>query len=165
MSVAMTTEPLWRPSALRIEGSNLHRFMQCLKARRDLSIEHYADLHAWSLQRPDAFWFELAHFADIKADWADAPVLRHGEIALDTVAKTASLAGQPLDLTAREFQILSYLMLRQGRIVPQSDIADHVYALDAEAQPNTIEVLVARLRKKIGREAIRTVRGLGYRLG
>ena len=79
MSVAMTTEPLWRPSALRIEGSNLHRFMQCLKARRDLSIEHYADLHAWSLQRPDAFWFELAHFADIKADWADAPVLRHGE--------------------------------------------------------------------------------------
>ncbi len=100
-----------------------------------------------------------------RAAGASGPVLRHGEIALDTVSNTASLAGQPLDLTAREFQILSYLMLRQGRIVPQSDIADHVYALDAEAQPNTIEVLVARLRKKIGREAIRTVRGLGYRLG
>jgi len=76
----MTTEsPLWSPSPERVEGSNLHRFMQCLKARRDLSIADYPALHAWSLERPDAFWFELAHFADIKADWADAPVLRHGE--------------------------------------------------------------------------------------
>ena len=56
MSVAMTTEPLWRPSPERIEGTNLHRFMQCLRARRELAFDDYASLHAWSLRQSDAFW-------------------------------------------------------------------------------------------------------------
>ena len=75
----MSNQPLWSPSAERIESSSLHRFMQCLHARRELAFDNYAALHAWSLRQSDAFWFELAHFADVKADWADAPVLRHGE--------------------------------------------------------------------------------------
>jgi len=70
---------LWQPSPERIANSNLRRFMDCLVARRDLALPDYDTLHRWSLQQPDAFWFEVAHFADVKADWADAPVLRHGE--------------------------------------------------------------------------------------
>jgi acetoacetyl-CoA synthetase len=59
-------------------GSNLRRFIDCIAARRDLPASDYAALHRWSLERPDAFWFEVAHFADVKADWASAPVLENG---------------------------------------------------------------------------------------
>ncbi len=58
--------------------SNLRRFIDCIAARRDLPTGDYAALHRWSLERPDAFWFEVAHFADVKADWAAAPVLENG---------------------------------------------------------------------------------------
>ncbi|MFM8517520.1 MAG: AMP-binding protein, partial [Nevskiaceae bacterium] len=75
----MSTAPLWSPSAERVSASNLTRFIECLRARRDLSLDDYPALHAWSVQHADSFWFELAHFTDIKADWADAPVLRHGD--------------------------------------------------------------------------------------
>ena len=72
-------QPLWTPSPERVARSNLTRFRQRLAARRDLRLADYASLHRWSLERPDMFWFEMAHFADVRADWADAPVLRHGE--------------------------------------------------------------------------------------
>ena len=69
-------QPLWTPSPERVARSNLTRFRQRLAARRDLRLADYASLHRWSLERPDMFWFEMAHFADVRADWADAPVLR-----------------------------------------------------------------------------------------
>jgi len=69
---------LWSPSPARMAGSNLRRFIDCIAARRDLPASDYAALHRWSLERPDAFWFEVAHFADVKADWASAPVLENG---------------------------------------------------------------------------------------
>ena len=59
--------------------SNLRRFIDCIAARRDLPTGEYAALHRWSLERPDAFWFEVAHFADVKAEWAAAPVLENGD--------------------------------------------------------------------------------------
>jgi len=59
--------------------SNLRRFIDCIAARRDLPTGDYAALHRWSLERPDAFWFEVAHFADVKAEWAAAPVLENGD--------------------------------------------------------------------------------------
>ena len=62
-------------------------------------------------------------------------------------------------------RILAYLMHRTGRIVSQSELIDHVYSMEESREPNTIEVYIARLRKKIGHERIRTLRGLGYRLG
>ncbi len=70
-----------------------------------------------------------------------------------------------VELTAREMKILGYLMSRQGRIVAQTELADHVYGMDDVHQSNTIEVHIARLRKKIGKDIIRTLRGLGYRIG
>ena len=69
---------LWSPSPARMADSNLRRFIDCIAARRDLPTGDYAALHRWSLERPDAFWFEVAHFADVKADWAAAPVLENG---------------------------------------------------------------------------------------
>jgi acetoacetyl-CoA synthetase len=75
----MTDQPLWTPSEERRRASNLARFMDCLAARRGLRLDDYAALHRWSIEQADAFWFELAHFADIKAEWADAAVLVDGE--------------------------------------------------------------------------------------
>lgn len=94
-----------------------------------------------------------------------SPILEHEAVRLDVTGGTATLDGRPVDLTARELRILGYLMHRQGRIVSQAELMDHVYALDDIRESNTIEVYVGRLRKKLGRSCIRTIRGLGYRIG
>lgn len=96
---------------------------------------------------------------------AASPILRHGDIELDTTAGLAHVAGVPVELTARELRILGYLMHRIGRIVSQAELIDHVYAMEDLRESNTIEVYIGRLRRKLGREAIRTLRGLGYRMG
>jgi two-component system OmpR family response regulator len=93
------------------------------------------------------------------------PILRHGEIELDSAAGTVTKAGQTVHLTAQELRILSYLLHRPERIVSQSELLDHVYAMNEVRDANTVEVYVARLRKKLGHNFIRTVRGLGYRVG
>jgi len=91
--------------------------------------------------------------------------LRHGDIVLDPVAGSANVAGKPVDLTAREFRLLTLFLHRVGRVVTQAELLDHLYGLDEERNSNTIEVYVGRLRRKIGRDTIRTLRGLGYRFG
>lgn len=90
--------------------------------------------------------------------------LRVGPLLLDTRAGTASIDDRPLDLTAYEFRVLSYLMHHAGDVVSRTELTEHVYAQDFDRDSNTIEVFVGRLRKKLGRELIKTVRGLGYRL-
>jgi two-component system, OmpR family, response regulator len=94
-----------------------------------------------------------------------APVLVYKDIELSPAAGTVTVAGNSVELTAKEFRILNYFMHRQGRVISQSQLLDHLYSLDAERDPNTIEVYVARLRRKLGRESIKTLRGLGYRFG
>ena len=91
--------------------------------------------------------------------------LRHGDIVLDPVAGTANVAGQPIELTAQEFRLLHLFLHRVGRVVTQAELLDHLYGLNEERSSNTIEVYVGRLRRKIGRDTIRTLRGLGYRFG
>ena len=93
------------------------------------------------------------------------PVLRLGAIAFDQAAGRVSVDGQDVELTAQEQKLLFHLMSRPGRIVSQGDLAEHLYAMDDVRDSNTIEVFIGRLRKKLGRDAIRTVRGLGYRMG
>ena len=68
---------LWRPSPARIADANLTHFMRCLKARRGTLLRDYAELYAWSLAQPQQFWAELAHFADVRADWGEGPVLEN----------------------------------------------------------------------------------------
>jgi two-component system, OmpR family, response regulator len=92
------------------------------------------------------------------------PALRCGGIVLDPRAARVTKNGAPVRLTSHEFRVLSYLMHHRGRVVSQSELAEHIYARDADRDSNTVEVFVARLRKKVGARAIATVRGLGYRM-
>ena len=94
-----------------------------------------------------------------------SPTLVYKDIELSPVAGSVSVAGKPLELTAHEFRMLNYFMHRQGRVISQSQLLEHLYASDSDRDPNTIEVYVARLRRKLGRDAIKTLRGLGYRFG
>lgn len=90
--------------------------------------------------------------------------LRCGPLTLDTRTARVTVDGRPVALTGHEYRVLAYLMHRKGQIVSRTELAEHVYAQDLDRDSNTIEVFVGRLRKKLGLELIKTVRGLGYRL-
>jgi two-component system, OmpR family, response regulator len=85
-----------------------------------------------------------------------------GPVTLDTRAGRVMVEGNPVKLTSHEYRLLSYLMHHQGRIVSRSELTEHMYDQDFDRDSNTIEVFVGRLRKKLGVDAIQTVRGLGY---
>lgn len=86
-----------------------------------------------------------------------------GDLRLDPVARKAEMDGKPLSLSKQEFRLLHLFMRRAGQVMSQGDILDDLYELDAERELNTVEVLVGRLRRKIGRDRIVTLRGMGYR--
>lgn len=86
-----------------------------------------------------------------------------GDLTLDPLARSAALAGAPLALSRQEFRLLHLFLRRAGQVLSQADILDDLYALDDERERNTVEVLVGRLRRKIGRARITTLRGSGYR--
>jgi two-component system OmpR family response regulator len=90
--------------------------------------------------------------------------LRSGRIRLEQAGGRVWLDDQPVELTAHEYRVLAYLMHRAGHAVSQGELADHMYGLDGERDSNTIEVFVRRLRRKLGQDAITTLRGLGYRM-
>jgi two-component system, OmpR family, response regulator len=90
--------------------------------------------------------------------------LRCGPVSLDARTARVTVDGAPVKLTSHEFRVLSYLMHHRGRIVSQGELTEHIYAHDADRDSNTVEVFVARLRRKLGASFIETVRGLGYRI-
>ena len=92
------------------------------------------------------------------------PVLVTGSIKFDTRSGTVTRDGMPIVLTTFERRLLQFLMHRAGQIVSRSEITEHIYAHDFERGSNTIAVLVRRLRQKLGADAIKTVRGQGYRM-
>lgn len=87
-----------------------------------------------------------------------------GPLSFDAQIGTFELDGLPLKLTALEWRVLSSLALRKVSVVTRLDLLERVYEGDAEVDSNSLEVIIARLRRKIGRDHIETVRGLGYRL-
>jgi two-component system OmpR family response regulator len=87
-----------------------------------------------------------------------------GALALDVGTAGVSVAGAPIKLTSHEFRVLSYLMHHGGRVVSRAELTEHIYAQDFDRDSNTVEVFVARLRRKLGAPFIETVRGLGYRM-
>ena len=93
-----------------------------------------------------------------------APELRCGELTLDPRAGKVTVGGAPVRLTGHELRVLSYLMHQRGRVVSQAELSEHIYAQDRDRDSNTVEVFVARLRRKLGAGLIETVRGLGYRI-
>lgn len=94
-----------------------------------------------------------------------ASELHSGAITLDPRSARVTLAGTPVKLTSHEFRVLAYLMHQRGRVVSQTELTEHIYAQDFDRDSNTVEVFIARLRRKLGAAAIETVRGLGYRMG
>ncbi|RXF75572.1 response regulator [Hansschlegelia zhihuaiae] len=87
------------------------------------------------------------------------------DVTLDPATMTAARGGAPLPLSRREFAVLSALMERRGAIASRAQIEDRLYGWQEEIESNAVEVHVHHLRAKLGREAIETVRGLGYRMG
>jgi acetoacetyl-CoA synthetase len=66
---------IWHPSAARLAEANLTRFMDCVNARKGLSVRDYSQLYAWSIEQPGEFWTELARFAEVRADWGPGPAI------------------------------------------------------------------------------------------
>jgi two-component system OmpR family response regulator len=92
------------------------------------------------------------------------PRLRFGAIEVDTALRTITIDGKPVDLTAREWAVFERLIRRANVVISKDQIEESLYAFGAEIESNAVEVYVSRLRKKLGRDAIETVRGLGYRV-
>lgn len=92
------------------------------------------------------------------------PELHCGPLALDPRAGKVTLDGAEVKLTSHEFRVLSYLMHHRERVVSQSELIEHIYSQDFDRDSNTVEVFIARLRRKLGPSFIETVRGLGYRM-
>lgn len=90
--------------------------------------------------------------------------LQCGPVVLDTRSSRVTIEGRRIVLTSHEFRVLSYLMHHKGEVVSRSDLIEHIYAQEFDRDSNTIEVFIARLRKKLPPGLIKTARGLGYRL-
>ena len=90
------------------------------------------------------------------------PVFRKGSLEFDTRTGRATVEGVPVDLTQQEVAVMTYLVHNVGRMVPRTELSEHIYSYDGDRDSNTIAVFVARLRRKLGQDLIRTVRGRGY---
>ena len=150
------------------EGLNQHVPVLVLTARDQLD-DRVEGLDAGAddyLTKP----FELAELAarvraiSRRAVGQSSTVLRAGPIEVDVTARTVRVDGSEADLTAREYALLETLIRRPGRIVSQETLQQLLYGFDADVESNTIKVHVSSLRRKLGHDAIETVRGMGYRM-
>jgi DNA-binding response OmpR family regulator len=91
-------------------------------------------------------------------------VLSSGPVSIDTRRRAVSVSGVPVDVTPLEYKCLCVLMQNRYRAVSQIELTEQLYAQDFERESNSVEVLIGRLRKKLGREAIVTRRGFGYQI-
>lgn len=90
------------------------------------------------------------------------PVIKFLDIEMDTTARKVKKGGEWIRLSAREYQILALLMERSGRILSKSEIEEQIYSWEGEVESNTVEAAVYTIRKKLGKELITTIRGVGY---
>ncbi len=97
-----------------------------------------------------------------RADGRAEPVVRHGPIALDPATRTVTLRGRPVELSGREFALLQSLLARPGAVLSRAQLEERLYGWDEEVGSNAIEVHIHNLRRKLGADTIRNVRGVGY---
>ncbi len=91
-----------------------------------------------------------------------APVLTHGDLVVEPAAHRVTLAGQPVELSSREFSLLQLLLENAGRVLSRSQLEQSLYGWHDEPDSNALEVHIHHLRKKLGSDLIRTLRGVGY---
>lgn len=91
-----------------------------------------------------------------------SPLLQHGELVLDPAAHTVTRAGKAVDISPREFALLQELLQNAGRVLSREQLEHSLYGWNEEVESNAVEVHVHHLRKKLGADLIRTVRGVGY---
>lgn len=89
-------------------------------------------------------------------------VLVNGPVVLDTRRMAVAVEGVPIHLSPQEYRLVSYLMQHAGRVVSQLELTEQLYAQDFERESNAVEVLVGRVRRKLGVDLIQTRRGFGY---
>ncbi len=92
------------------------------------------------------------------------PTVISAGLSIDLAQRIVRIDDRPVSLTAREWAVLERLLSRRGAIVTKPEIEDSLYAFGAEIESNAVEVYISRLRKKLGHQAVRTVRGLGYQV-
>ena len=89
-------------------------------------------------------------------------VIKAGQLELDTVARHVTVNGRELALSAMEYRLLTYLLTHRGRAMSQGELLEHIHSGDTDRNTNSIEALIARIRKKIGFPLIETRKGQGY---
>lgn len=94
-----------------------------------------------------------------------SPILEFGDVSLDTRQMRVTKGGLPVQLAPQEYRLVSYLLHNRGRVIGQPELTEHLYQQDFELDSNAIEVLVRRVRQKLGTAAIVTRRGFGYGMG
>ena len=90
------------------------------------------------------------------------PLLCNEVLSLDVCARTVALDGQEIHLSAREFALLHALMIRPGAILSRGELEDRMYGWGSEVESNAVEFIIHALRKKLGNDAIKNVRGVGW---
>lgn len=91
-----------------------------------------------------------------------APLLTHGELSIDLAAHCVTFAGQEVELSSREFSLLQILIENAGRVLTRTQLEQSIYGWRDEPDSNALEVHIHHLRKKLGSDLIRTLRGVGY---
>ena len=90
------------------------------------------------------------------------PVIQYGELVLDPAAHRVTVSNKPVSLSMREFVLLQHLLENVGRVIPRARLEQKLYGWEGEVESNSLEVFIHHLRKKLGSDLIRTVRGVGY---
>jgi DNA-binding response OmpR family regulator len=156
---------------LRRQGRTVHVL---LLTARDTVLDRVHGLQTGAddyLVKPFALEELLARVQALgrRAYGTKQPRLTIGDLEIDTLARSAERAGQPIDLTAREYLLLEYLARRRGQVVSRSEIEAHIYDANVDPMSNVVDSAICSLRKKIGvpgqPSLIHTRRGLGYVLG
>ena len=139
-----------------------------LSARDDVrdkvsGLEHGADDY---VTKPFRFEELLARVrVRLRAEGvAEQTVLRSGDLTLDLRTRRASVGGRGIELSAREFTMLEVFMRHSGQVLSREQLLSHVWGYDYDPGSNVVDVYVGYLRKKLGRDRIQTVRGMGYAL-
>ena len=99
-----------------------------------------------------------------RAAGQSSPELSIKGLTLNSASSKVTVEGMPIKLTAQEYKLLSYMMHHPNKVISRTELTEHIYDQDFDRDSNTIEVFVTRIRKKIGIDIIKTIRGLGYQL-